>query len=206
MGTPIRFTVDKKYRWRYIGREKFTELLSEFRLVQKESKYKRLWIYGTSGYGKSHLLAALVCYLTALGERVIYIRDCGSFIENPVEYLQTAMLFAWTDKATQDKILTLDTEDKIKKFLGGQWNVVFIIDQMEQLSEARTGSQAKAKLLALITNLISSRKAVLSTSANYQEFLNRQDEQNNDRTMYVYGGLTPVCLSRLIMILLLTVA
>jgi hypothetical protein len=87
MGTPIRFTVDKKYRWQYIGREKFTELLSEFRLVQKESKYKRLWIYGTSGYGKSHLLAALVCYLTALGERVIYIRDCGTFIENPVEHL-----------------------------------------------------------------------------------------------------------------------
>jgi hypothetical protein len=112
------------------------------------------------------------------------------------------MLFAWTDKATQDKILILDTEDKIKKFLGGQWNVVFIIDQMERLSEARTESQAKAKLLALITSLISSRKAVLSTSANYQEFLNRQDEQNNDRTMYVYGGLTPVCLSRLIMILL----
>jgi chromosomal replication initiation ATPase DnaA len=205
MGTPIRFTVDKKYCWRYVGREKFAKLLSEFRLVQEESKYKRLWVYGTRGYGKSHLLAALVCYLTALDERVIYIPDCGSCIEDPVQHLQTAMLFAWADKTTQDKILTLKTEDKIKEFLNEQQDVVFIVDQMNKLSEAKTGSEAKAELLALITSLISSRKAVLSTSANYQEFLNRQNEQNNDRTMRVYGGLTPVCLSRLIVILLLTV-
>jgi hypothetical protein len=198
VGTPNRFTLDEKHRWRYTGREKFAELLSELRLVQKETKYKRLWVYGTRGYGKSHLLAALVCYLAALGKRVIYIPGCRSCLENPVDYLRKAMLFAWTDKATQDEILTLNTKEKIQNFLGRQRKVLFVIDQMNELSEVKTkrGTKYKQeKLLTWIYTLISSHKAVVTSSANFQEYLKRQISQNYDRTMDVYGGLTKVCLN-----------
>jgi len=196
MGTPGRFRLDKKYCWRYMGREKFADLLNELQLVQSKSNYKRLWVHGTSGYGKSHLLAALVCYLAALDNQVIYLPDCRLCLENPIEHLQTAMLFAWTDEGTQNEILTLDTEEKIKKFLGKQDDVLFVIDQMDALSEANTeNNEDKVKLRALIDNLISSRKAVLGTSANDQEYLKRQISENNDRTMRVYGGFTKVCLN-----------
>ena len=206
MVVPVRFKLDKKCCWRYMGREKFAELLEELQLARSSPDYENLWVYGTSGYGKSHLLAALVCYLAALGERVIYLPSARSCLGNPIRHLQTAMLFAWTDKAAQDKIITLDTQKKIKVFLKEQGKFIFVIDQMNELTEAEDrNKEARAKLKSLIQALVSGRTAVFSTSANYQEYLGRQISQNSDCTMSVYGGLTPVCRSRLIMILLLTV-
>jgi len=196
METSARFKLDEKRCWRYMGREKFAELLSELQLVHSKHIYDKLWVYGTRGYGKSHLIAAMVCYLAALGKRVIYISDCRSCVGDPIEHLQTAMLFAWTDKATQKKILTLDTEDKIKEFLEEQEDVLYVFDQTNEVSEAKTANnEKKARLADLIEILTSNGKAVLSSPANYQEYLNRQMTQTNDRTMWVYGGFTPVCLN-----------
>jgi hypothetical protein len=134
---PVRFPLDVKHCWRYMGREKFVELLEELQFVRGSPNYASLWVYGTSGYGKSHLLAALVCYLAALGERGICLPSPRSCIGNPIRRLQTAMLFAWTDKATQDKITTLGTPKKIKVFLGEQRNFIFVIDQMNEFTEAK---------------------------------------------------------------------
>src|SRR4051812_37796737 len=71
-----RFKVDPKDdedNWFYMGREKFVELLNKLRHVQQSRNKKGFWLYGTKGYGKSHLLAALVCHLVSQGERVICI-------------------------------------------------------------------------------------------------------------------------------------
>ena len=191
VGVPNRFTLDKKDRWRYVGREKFAELLRELRLVRRETKYKRLFVYGTRGYGKSHLLAALVCYLTALGKRVIYIPDCRSCLEGPVDCFRTAMLFAWADdKATQNDILKLDSKKMIERFLEPQGNILYVIDQLNALS-----TKKGAKLSEWINALISSRKAVLSSSANYQGHLRQQISQKYVRVMRLYGGFTTVCLN-----------
>jgi hypothetical protein len=193
--TPVRFPLDKDYCWRYMGREKFAELLKELRSIRDSRNYGSLWVYGTSGYGKSHLLAALVCYLAALGERVIYLPSPHLCIGDPIRSLQTAMLFAWTDEAIQDEIITLDTRKKIKVFLGKQKKFIFVIDQMNELTKAKDESDDKAKLRTLIQALVSGRTTVFSTSANYQEYLNRQTSETNDRTMRVYGGFTLVCLN-----------
>jgi hypothetical protein len=195
MVTPTRFELDDKYCWRYMGREKFVELLEELQFVRFSPNHDSLWVYGTSGYGKSHLLAALVCYLAALGKPVIYIPSPRSCMGDPIRYLQTAMLFAWTDKARQDEIITLDTDEKIKTFLKGQKNFIFVIDQMNELTEAKNDNDAKADLRKLIRALVSNRTTVLSASANYNEYLKRQISENNDLTMNVYGGFTLVCLN-----------
>jgi hypothetical protein len=47
---------------------------------------KELYIQGTMGYGTSHLIWALVCYLMKLGERVIYVPDCKSLTADPFKY------------------------------------------------------------------------------------------------------------------------
>jgi len=201
-GAPCRFRLNDKKNWRYMGRQKFAELLAKFQLVQKSAMYNRLWVHGTEGYGKSHLLAALVCYLAALDKRVIYIPDCREWLDDdPVGYVRTAMLFAWPDKATQNEILALNTKRKIEWFLDRQEEVIFVIDQMNALSaETKHGSkplnhEAKVNLRTWITTLTSGRKPVFSASANHQEYLNRQISQTSDYTMLVYGGLTEVCLN-----------
>jgi hypothetical protein len=51
------------------------KLLDGLQQMRKSHNWTALWVYGTKGYGKPHLLAALVCYLTAQEERVVYIPD-----------------------------------------------------------------------------------------------------------------------------------
>jgi hypothetical protein len=83
---PVRFKQVEE-NWQYVGRTKFKELVQELKEVQESKNHPTLWLYGTQGYGKSHLLAALVCHLIARDERVIYIPDCRALLEDSVEYL-----------------------------------------------------------------------------------------------------------------------
>ena len=66
-----------------MGRENFEILLREFHAMQKSCDTTALWLYGTQGYGKSHILAAFVSYPCARGnERVTYIPDCRELLSN----------------------------------------------------------------------------------------------------------------------------
>jgi hypothetical protein len=92
------------WNWYYMGREKFEILLREFHAMQKSCDTTALWLYGTQGYGKSHILAAFVSYPCARGnERVTYIPDCRELLSNIIPYFQAAMLFAWSDDASMQR-------------------------------------------------------------------------------------------------------
>lgn len=94
---PDRFQVnskDNEKNWFYTGREKFAEIRDKFEQICKDPRRADLIIYGTRGYGKSHLLAALVCYWAARDQKVIYIPNCWDFIKDPVRYMISAILFA----------------------------------------------------------------------------------------------------------------
>jgi hypothetical protein len=55
--------------------------------------------------------------LAAQDERVIYIPDCWALLQDPVEYIRAAMLFAWTDNVTtQKKIMALNAPKEIRDF------------------------------------------------------------------------------------------
>jgi len=201
MEAPAQFIAGTGDGWRYVGREKFTELLRELNLVLNEKSYRRLWVYGTRGYGKSHLLAALVCYLSALGERVIYIPDCRTWLDSAVGVFRTAMLFTFNDKATQDEILKLDTKKEIEQFLTDMEKrkgpILFVIDQMNEISLKASDPEyirlAKINLSTWISALLAERKAVLSSSSNNEDdYLREGTLHNNSRIMRVYGGLTEV--------------
>jgi len=115
--TRFRANADSEDSWFYVGREMFMGLLDRLSHVRKARNRTALWVYGTKGYGKSHLLAALVCYLAAQGERVVYIPDFRECVKSPVAYVRAAMLFAWADDMTmQDEIIALDTQPKIEHF------------------------------------------------------------------------------------------
>ena len=48
--------------WLYMGREKFKELVEGVQNMQRSNQISTLWVYGTKGYGKFHLLASLVLF------------------------------------------------------------------------------------------------------------------------------------------------
>src|SRR5436305_9410690 len=113
-------------------REKFEELLENFQTVRRSLHYSALLLYGTRGYGKSHLLAALVCYLVAQGERVVFIPDCRECLKSPVKCFKAAMLFAWADDHKEQEIMKLDEMKQILKFLQAKSGrgTIYVYDQL----------------------------------------------------------------------------
>lgn len=51
-----------------------------------------LFLRGTVGYGKSHMLAALVLLLIMEGEGVVYLPDCRAMLGSLVPYVKAAIL------------------------------------------------------------------------------------------------------------------
>jgi hypothetical protein len=197
---PTRFSLDNEEKWFYMGREKFIELRNN--LTDKKWRRNRsaLWLYGTKGYGKSHLLAALIYYLSATKARVVYIPDCRECLKEPIPYIQVAMLFAWSDDENlQREIVGLNTYEEINHFFKRGKNVIFIIDQVNGLAQSEKDdnntAMEKGALRRWLTKFRTGHKAILSTSANYRAYLQQSIKQTTEDTMHVYGGLTPVSLN-----------
>ena len=190
---PVRFTLVEG-NWQYVGRTKFKELLQELKKVQESDNYSTVWLYGTQGYGKSHLLAALVCYLAAQDERVVYIPDCRSWLLDPIGYVQAAMLFAWADGInTQNKIITLETEHEIEAFLKKS-DAIFVVDQMNALKTSNNPIEGnkRSDLSSWLGRFTSRRKSVYSSSANDTNFHEASIKQNMNFVLPVYGGFSKV--------------
>ena len=193
---PNRFRVDEQAErnWRYVGRTKFKELVERLKLVRDSEDTRAIWLYGTQGYGKSHLLAALVCYLATQDERVVYIPDCRSWLLDPIGYVQAAMLFAWADDInTQNKIITLETEHEIEAFLKKS-DAIFVVDQMNALKTSNNPIEGKKRsdLSSWLDRFTSRRKSVYSSSANDTNFHEASIKQNMNFVLTVYGGFSKV--------------
>lgn len=194
VGAPVpkRFKVEDGdgNDWFYVGRERFTELLDLFRIVQRKRDHSALWVYGTKGYGKSHLLAALVCYLVARKERVVYLPDCRGCIDDPVGYVQAAMLFAWADDPNiQNEIIALDTQEMIHRFFERHEKSIFVIDQMNAFEDDGEDEYGDLKEIHRWLKLcMAGHPAVLGTSANYQGYLRQRITDSTEDTMHVYSG------------------
>jgi hypothetical protein len=206
---PNRFKDDgtAEAKWLYVGRTKFKELLEKLKEMRETRSYTTLWLYGTQGNGKSHLLTALVCYLAAQDERVVYIPDCREWLRDPIRNVQVAMLFAWVDDiTTQKEIMTLNTEAKIEAFFNRRRNAIVVVDQLNALTESNgscEGIKRRGRLHGWLTRFTSKHTAVFSSSANYKEYLDSSKMQTSSYTMRVYGGLNRVS-HRNIIIRLLT--
>ena len=107
------------------------------------------------------------------------------------------MLFAWADDETMQKeiIMTLDTIEKIYEFFEGIRGVIFfVIDQMNALKTSKRSEEAKkrAEVYNWITSLTAGYKSVFSSSANYWEFHDQNQQQSSNLVVYAYGGLDRV--------------
>jgi hypothetical protein len=200
---PERFNCDGDHRyWNYMGREKFTELLDAVNKLETMDRLHGYLFYGTIGYGKSHLLAALACYLIAAGKRVIYIPDCRACAWSPATYFRTAMLLAWggpDDNVVRESIKALDDMEAIAKFFKEQSNILFLVDQVNILEKDPSGTDGlsddrKSEILQWIMNCVDNHRYIFSASANNRNRGLTEEKQTNTRPLLVYGGFSPVSL------------
>jgi len=189
----------KRSDFEYMGRETFSEL---WRTIQDFNPMSctRLYIQGTMGYGKSHILAALASLLSRSGKRTVYLPDCGEMLANTMEYLQTALLCAFADPSSSDKrktIRTLESLNDLKGFCCANLRMYFIIDQMNALddedpNEDIASNQKKFRAREYLTSLTTGHYRIISASANHKTALHMERKQTGERKLSLMGGMTKV--------------
>lgn len=184
----------------YFGRERFNELWES--VVQLGERWGELFFYGTAGYGKSHILAALACLLVSQGKRVVFLPDCRAMARDFVRHITKALLLTFGDSPKhQEQIVGLRKEEDFKLFLDGyeqsEGKLYFIVDQLNALEvekegRDRTSNATKEHISHWLDAFTACHCRVQSASPNYQTFYYLEKRQTNDRKIAAQGGFSKV--------------
>jgi energy-coupling factor transporter ATP-binding protein EcfA2 len=178
----------------YMGRSKFSQLLERIQQSTFLEAREMLCVYGTSGCGKSHLLAALVCHLIREGKRVVYLPDCCRLLREPRQVIQRALLFAFHDKGDFDTIKKTNDVNVLIKFMSRR-NLYVVVDQTNGLELTLDDDSAaeKRQARAWLGLMISGHRYIFGASANQKSSREVHRKQNGVGVFYILGGMTEVC-------------
>jgi hypothetical protein len=184
----------------FMGRESFSELWERVGSMQLGRGFSQLFIHGSMGYGKSHILAALACFLSCIGKRTVYLPDCRQLLAEPLPYIKSALLCAFSDPSSSsehDEIRHFTTTDDALAFCRdlNETRLYFITDQMNALdhegsNEDEVSGDAKTKLRR--ESLFLGHFSTTSASANYRTALNMRQKQDGKLKPTMMGGMSEV--------------
>lgn len=191
--------------FRYGGREVFQQLHDQVSALKYLGGHTYLQLYGTIGYGKSHVLAALAVLLMRLGEkRVVYVPDCKKMLVSPGDYMKQALLLAL-------KLKPLDTEpeaayaalqecegpDDIQRWKRAritEGDLLFFVGQVSSLDPK--GASALHDLVKVeqcrtfLNNMYTGQLVVEESSANNEQAHEDNSSQSRPPRVSCYGGLS----------------
>ena len=176
----------------YMGRSKFQELRNQTENDSFIRGLESLYLYGSSGSGKSHLLAALVCHLIKKGERVVYIPNCGELLGTVARLgnLRKALRFSFYDDADSlGEIMSANSIEDLLQFWEYQEDIFLVVDQLNALDKE---DKACHDVKDLLCTMKSQHRYIFSASAN--EASNQLVHLKNSqiRVILFYGGMTEV--------------
>jgi len=183
-----------------MGRVSFTEVWNKVTKLKVRGGYTRLYIQGTTGYGKSHILAVLAGLLSRFGKRAVYLPDCRELLGDMSFYIQSALLCAFADPSlsdSRDKIRAFKSQDDISNFCRAQEALYLIVDQKNALeteganmdTATNSAKEATQRFLSQITAI---HYTIASASANYGTALHMAKKQSGDQKMLLMGGMSEV--------------
>lgn len=182
----------------YHGRKAFAVVLDRVKAMKISggNGYKELYIQGTMGYGKSHLICALVCYLIKSGEYVIYAPDCKSLTADPFKYLRDSFRLAFADSPEVVQMLggclgMQDLEALAERIAELGIRMYVFIDQANALdagSGGRTSSKSREKLMESLSRMTYSHFFIQSASANFEMAAQARFTQEQVDKLELYGG------------------
>jgi hypothetical protein len=190
----------------YMGRTAFSELWHTVGELEAGKGYSRLYIQGTMGYGKSHMLAVLAGLLSRIRKRVVYLPDCRELIGNTMPYMQTTLLCAFADPPSsdvRDEIRALESQDDVIAFCSQHPSTYFIIDQTNALDREDANmdtkdNERKAATQIFLNGLTYGQYRITSASASHRTAVHMAKKQTNDSKLALMGGMSEVskCSSR----------
>ena len=183
----------------YMGREGFRELWEGISKMENDG-WNKLFLYGTAGYGKSHMLAALACLLISQGKGVVYLPDCRAMLQCFVRYIKEALLLTFGDSPKRQKqVEKLETEKDIEAFLYDHARLerlYFIVDQINALESTAMADQdiasnaMKTDAVKWLGEFSFAHCLIESASPNYRTFQYMKQKQTNDIKIATQGGLS----------------
>ena len=183
-----RFSVDHEGYFSYVGRTRFSYTLEELDKTGPEINLK-VNLYGTKGYGKSHILAAIVVWRIMKGKRVVYIPLARSMAESPFDYLRDSLIMAFADD--DDKLDEIDLCSDINSLVTWAWGESFelYVDQFNSLEESSKISDEEKKVCrSLLARLSAKRLYIRGLSANNQTVIEYANTERAERDIVFLGG------------------
>jgi len=179
-----------------MGRSKFGELASRMEHADFVEGIENLYLYGTSGSGKSHILAALACKLIREGERVVYVPDCARLLDNFEWAIRTALCCAFYDSPLLETIESALDVDALLRFWKKQKKFYFIVDQLNALElGGRHASldEDKKRVTKRLHEMRVHHKYIFSASANKKSNVDADMKQGGITVIRFLGGMNKVC-------------
>jgi hypothetical protein len=121
-----------------MGRSVFPQLLDAIQRSIDDEETLPINVYGTKGFGKSHVIAATVLLLMKEGEHsVLFLPQARDMADKgPTEYLRRAALLTFADNAdVASKLLDCATVDHLIEELQ-EHSFILVSDQMNSLEES----------------------------------------------------------------------
>jgi len=187
--------IDGITHFKYMGRSQFHELQQRIKNKNFLEGSETLYLYGTSGSGKSHLLAALVYHLIREGKRVLYIPDCYSLLLDPCQAMWDAYHFAYYDSPVLGTVGHPDNIDALIRFLAHDRDVYIIVDQVNALEfiENDRRKEKKVQVSNWLNALRFRHRYMFSASADEVYYREAYRKQHGISVIPTLGGMSPVC-------------
>ena len=184
--------IDSIEYFEYMGRSRFRGLQECIKDRNFQKGAESIYVYGTSGSGKSHLVAALVYHLVREGRRVFYIPDCSALLLDPAETMWNAYHFAYD---CSPDLRTTESVETLINLMREDPDVYVVIDQVNALESTNTDSrrEAKNRILGWLGNLRSRHRYIFSASANETSNRDAEKKQNGISVFPIFGGMSQVC-------------
>lgn len=191
-----RFALDNGL-FTFMGRRKFDNILTQIEALKPDDNFMRMFIYGTAGYGKSHILAAMACLLLREEKRVVFLPDCRKLAVENIDYIKHALFLTYAhDETKLREIGACNNLDQIKKFcksLGEK--LYFFIDQMNALdpnSDTLIAPDKKSEIMDAIGEMTYRHFCIKSSSANYSSLRYFNQKQTSEVKIAFFGGYDKV--------------
>ncbi|KIM82083.1 hypothetical protein PILCRDRAFT_484362 [Piloderma croceum F 1598] len=199
---PSRFAISGNGSFLFLGREKFADVWDMWLRVSADIRHRRaIYIYGTGGYGRSHILAALACLLVRNHQRVVYIPDCRAMLSRPLVYLRNAFLFAFADPQSEYRKGIWECQhvealgDFCEKYEYEGGRLCFIMDQLNALDPEPKGQdnvtdKQKSAIGSLLQRMAAGHVEITSASANHKTAKHMERKDTGEQKIALLGGMT----------------
>lgn len=190
-----RFALDDNDAFDFMGRLAVTSVLNE---IERRDRRPTINVYGTKGYGKSHILAAAVVQLIQIPEnRVVFLPHARDLAKTPKTYLQDALALAFgRDADAIGRIADCDSVQSLLDVCATLSSFILVVDQMNSLEEdSKLWEASKVQAHDIVKTLCDSRNctvAVKGFSANNQTMIAYYETQKSERSLAMFGGFEDV--------------